>query len=628
MRLVSEKVEFKNFWYAGSIIRMHFERFVLLFLTSISLVSMVTLTVYPQYTFGEARPDLGPTIYDFVDEHGTAHIVDSRKFNIESNYHLQRTLDKIRASNTKIWSPEEIRAKMQSLTRFQGEKSAQPPPDSVDWSKYQTPSRNQLDRNTCSIFAMTAAIEARYRRQFDLTLDLSEQYFWHVYKSSGVSYPRKYLYENQSSYWGGGGSWGIEAVKPYTIPIETEAPYLNQHKMNSVRLAIPEAGALIWTDDPATNTNTQQQVDAFEYSTLYIPLQARFNARYGVKETMLLDGITVQNTTRMEEILAAGNDVMVDVNLKWRLNPETEIYEYDSTVAGNWHVFLIIGYNRPDGYFLVKNSWGEANFIKVSYEFIRKNASAGAIVTEVTDPAKPNPKGLMMGVWNMDHDGWKGQLIVRRVTSPDNVATRFGHYIDGSGNRQVVNGYFVDSNRGMKFAIGDTDENPVGEMTGQVFENDIYSGDYNYAAGFTTWASVPFGSFLTRYMLPGVSSNNFTKDKWIGTWDVNYDGRRGYLTIFGFSWFNAWRLNAIYVAENGQVFTVSGQLMNKREHIASFNIPFSVDNNQLFVLHFHTWENNMASGYTYRDGNRFGAHMVKEPPIYVWIIPSIGYLIK
>jgi hypothetical protein len=219
----------------------------------------------------------------------------------------------------------------------------------------------------------------------------------------------------------------------------------------------------------------------------------------------------------------------------------------------------------------------------------------------------------MMGVWNMDHDGWKGQFIVRRVTGPNNAATRFGHYIDGSGNMKVANGYSIDGNRGVKFAIGDTDENPPGTMTGQVFKNDIYSWDRNYAAGFTTWASIPFGSFLTRYALPGVYGNNFTKDKWIGTWDMNHDGWRGRLTIFGFTWSGAWRLNATYTTGDGRILTVSGQLTNGRQHIASFNIPFSSDNNQPFVLHFHTWENNMASGYTYWGGAQFGAHAVKAP---------------
>lgn len=602
---------------------MYIKKFFMLFIALSSLISVAILIVHPQRAFGEARPDLGPTIYDFVDKQGVKHIVDASKFNAESHYHLQRIWREIRASGAKIWSPEDVRAKMKSLAL----------PDSVEWRQYQTSIRNQLDRDTCSIFAMIAAIEARYRRQFNLELDLSEQYYWHVYKSSSVDYPRTYRYENQSSYWGGGAAWGIELAKPYAIPLETEAPYLDKAGMNAIRLTIPAAGELIWTGNPSTNLVTQQQVDAFEYSPLYIPLSARFNARYGVQEIMLLEPATVQDTALMEALLAEGNEIIVDVKLKWRENCTTGIHEYDACVDDGAHVFLVIGYNRPDGYFLVKNSWGEPDFIRVSYEFIRKSASHGAIVTQVTDPANPNLKGLMMGVWNMDHDGWKGQLIVRRVTNPiksDNPTTRLGHYVDGSGNMRVVNGHFIDGDRGIKFAIGNTDQNPIGEMTGQVFENDIYSSDRNYASGFTTWNGTPFGSFLTRHTLPGVfDENNFTKEKWIGAWDINRDGLRENLTISGFTRSGSdWLLNATYTTGDGRILTVSGQLANAREHIASFEVPFSNNSGQTFVLHFHTFENNMASGYTYQGETRFGVHAVKKSPFHIWIIPSMGYLMK
>src|SRR5262245_19262897 len=56
-------------------------------------------------------------------------------------------------------------------------------PPRVDLSGNQTPIRDQGGRDTCTVFAMTAAIEAAYKRLYGLNLDLSEQYFNHVQKA-------------------------------------------------------------------------------------------------------------------------------------------------------------------------------------------------------------------------------------------------------------------------------------------------------------------------------------------------------------------------------------------------------------------------------------------------------------
>src|SRR5262245_2073190 len=174
-------------------------------------------------------------------------------------------------------------------------------PASYSLAAWQTPIRDQMDRGTCGVFAATAAIEARYRRDYGLSLDLSEQYSHHIQKSVSLSYPRYYQYENQSSYWYGAGSWTISLGASYPLPLESEAPYTSQAGLDAVRLSIPAAGALIWHPDAASNPTTQAQVDAFEYSPLYIPLSARRNARYGVSSYTLLNGAQARNTALLED---------------------------------------------------------------------------------------------------------------------------------------------------------------------------------------------------------------------------------------------------------------------------------------------------------------------------------------
>ena len=50
----------------------------------------------------------------------------------------------------------------------------------VSLGPWQTGFRAQLDRGTCYAFAACAAMEAAYRRQFGLVVDLSEHYVFHI----------------------------------------------------------------------------------------------------------------------------------------------------------------------------------------------------------------------------------------------------------------------------------------------------------------------------------------------------------------------------------------------------------------------------------------------------------------
>ena len=52
--------------------------------------------------------------------------------------------------------------------------------DAYSLAQYQTSFKNQRDRGTCWAFAGVAALEAAYKRKYNLTLDLSEQYVFHM----------------------------------------------------------------------------------------------------------------------------------------------------------------------------------------------------------------------------------------------------------------------------------------------------------------------------------------------------------------------------------------------------------------------------------------------------------------
>jgi len=537
--------------------------------------------------------------YSYVDDFGKEQVQSISEFEEENrpyfDVELPRDRQELKATSTLL---SEKRA---AFLFFQL-------PKRVIWDEFQTDTRNQRNRNTCSAFAMVAAIEARYMRDYGLNLNLSEQFFWHCYKSTGLSFPKTYKYENQSSYWGGGNSQGIRAAVNFAIPLDQHCPYQDGNGMQSIRDQIPAAGQLVWKSDPAQNTVTQDEVDAFEYSPLYIADLARQNARYGAKSYVLFDPSTIRNTSSLEWLLAWGNEVIVDVNLKWKTDPATGIREYDDNSGGASHVFLVVGFDRDEQAFYVKNSWGEPGLIRVSYEFAENCFSNGSIVTAVTDPERPTTKARAIGRWQMNHDGWKGELIIRRFTNENNNVTRLGHYLSSDGSLKAINGQYVHDGRGVRFSFTEgADADPTG-LTGQPFTMDIYSWDIHHAAGDTVWNNIPFGAYMRRDAFQSAYGKDFQPTKWKGTWSMNHDGWKGTLVIsqvvpipfFG------WLVQGEYRPTNGTPKVVVGFLDTQHSHIFRFNISFSDDNSQSFVLHFHTWSADLASGYTFWNGERFG----------------------
>jgi hypothetical protein len=491
------------------------------------------------------------------------------------------------------------------------------PPPAWDLSAYQTPVRNQLDRGTCGTFATVAAIEAAYKRNYGLSLDLSEQYMFHVAKSTGFNYPRFFLYENQSSYWYGGG-W---PQNTYLLPNETDAPYAGYGGCLPGATctpldSIPGASSLVWHPDPAINRVTQQQVDDFEYSPLHIPPAARNNARYGVASFSDFGTGDARNPGLLESLIASNKEVVLSASLNWRMLP-SGILDYDASVDGGGHVFLLIGYDRAAGYFLVKNSWGgtaPSAYLKISYNFIRNAAYGAATVNSVVSPyGAPQAKAKWMGKWYQDHEGWYGTLVVRRITNPSNTAERFGNYYAyGSYDEgRTVNGYSIDSNTGVRLYVNSSaTENAPGTLSGQRFDVDQYAWTPEHASGTTWWGTDGEGGVrLGRNYFRMPYSNTFSTSEWVGTWDLNHNGNTGVLTITSITpTAGDYTVNATLLM-GGSYRTVSGTLERATPTIAHLLID-GVNN---YTLHYHFWEDRLASGDVTRTGVvRTGAHAVRR----------------
>jgi len=92
------------------------------------------------------------------------------------------------------------------------------------------------------------------------------------------------------------------------------------------------------------------------------------------------------------------------------------------------------------------------------------------------------------GLYNMVHDGWKGQLVLRGPT---------GEYMDSAGKRyRVLVRYFPD-HRIVFYVVGLGGENGDG-TGGQKFEAYLFTQTKDGMAGTTWWQNQPFGFYAVK----------------------------------------------------------------------------------------------------------------------------------
>src|SRR5262245_43992294 len=388
--------------------------------------------------------------------------------------------------------------------------------------------KDQQDRETCWAFAGCAALEAAYIRSYNVRLDLSEQYVFHVGKSTELfdymnsNFENSGAYrplENNSSLTGFQGSSDVaQKMKDYAVPNESLAPYQTQSTMDSI------ANALFGRQLPAT----QSEADDFEYSEKHIPLAARMEARYRVLEWFAVPANPSPSV--IETIVRSGHEVVADIP---------------------GHCLLVIGYDRPRKVFIAKNSWGESDFIELNYDSDPSDRILGGhYITKVSKPTDPfDPTSQWLGRWEMDHDGWRGKLTIRRRYDRSHGSpTKLGNYFR-DGKSFDVNGEFTPDGRGIQFHIADQEGRVTpGTPNGQPFEAYVFSHDPKYAAGTTSWNGTRFGVRLSRGTIAQQPESEFNKDKWLGKWDMMHDGWKGILEISTVS--NDGALKVSYIGED------------------------------------------------------------------------------
>jgi hypothetical protein len=335
-------------------------------------------------------------------------------------------------------------------------------PARVDLGDRQTPIRDQAGRGTCVAHATSAALEAAYLRERDLTLDLSEQYANHVQKMTHLADVPKSPSERESQLgaWGGSGvgyqlGWlfrlkfglpeestmaGIDAANPML----TYVPLGNYENTNQDG----DVPRMFWGD----TTLSQRQVDGWNLSaepqTYLIPQSKTFvnfprevpaQAVYGATRVRSVDS----SLGAIRDELAAGREVAFGVALTRvrdckndagdPLPADDPCYdEQDEDVdaeyeGGIWrpldeewggHAMLIVGYDDDLQAFLVKNSWGTddtgrgrpieaaagtTGFVYMSYDWISRIGDAYSVI-ETRDPSRWVNMQPFLGKWHVETD--------------------------------------------------------------------------------------------------------------------------------------------------------------------------------------------------------------------------------
>jgi hypothetical protein len=467
----------------------------------------------------------------------------------------------------------------------------------------ESPVKNQLDRGTCWAFAGASALEAAYKHKYHINIQVSPQYVFHVGKVFELfpSYTTAGNHENNSALWGFQGASDVIQKMVRTATCEERfAPYLDGTSMTQDQI---KTGTQAIT---APNTDVFQNImDKFDFYEHQIPSAARANCIYQAVSSKALNANP--SVAEIQGVLNGGHEVVVDIVLDCNTNAST--WEYDSTVKnGGGHVVVLCGYDDNRKVFIAKNSWGTAvgnkGYFDLTYNFIQKCCSWGNYITDVTDPkAGPQKQAFWLGEWNMDHDGWRGNLIIRRFTdfhsSNASAPTKIGNYTY-DGKTYDVNGYFDQNGQHCAMWIA-TNPGKIkpGTESGQRYDMYCYSWDINYAAGRTNSDNQPYGVIMSRPALPPFVKKAFAVNDWIGTYAMNHDGWHGTLHIT-----SANPLKGSYTDTNGKTWPISGNVGGKPYEL-SMTIAFPGAPQKFDLLH-HTWERGIFSGTTVWDKQTFG----------------------
>ncbi|MFQ5809930.1 MAG: C1 family peptidase [Armatimonadota bacterium] len=236
------------------------------------------------------------------------------------------------------------------------------PPSSVDHRGNQTSIKDQDDRGTCVAFASMAGMEAKYGGG---SLDLSEQDAYHRFMRQ-ASRTCCYNYGLKTTD-------SADYLKAHAVCRDTYWPYVSYGGLGC----------------PISNGNAHR------------PSAASTNAKYKIKtfrkiwrnESLTTDtGTWINNPKYLEALLHFGSDIVFGTHVAGWSWPVTGVVDVqlsggEPLPSEGGHAMLMVGYDRPGQYFILKNSWGsgcgQSGYVYLSYDYIRTYSKYGYVIDSV-----------------------------------------------------------------------------------------------------------------------------------------------------------------------------------------------------------------------------------------------------
>jgi hypothetical protein len=443
----------------------------------------------------------------------------------------------------------------------------------VDLRSQQTGFRNQGARDLCTVFATTAAVEAAYKRRYGLELDLSEQYFNHVQKSYWLNWNAQLPAAEIQPETNGGGNipWQLSVLTRYGLPPESSLPYIDAASWQAVTGWTSHDGNRILTnqralDDFMLSASPVTYMTPSPITATVLPQAALEGARYRPTSTKLAVGADLTNLAWFKAELAAGREIAFDVSLTGPdPTPNDGVWDPGPMPLGT-HAMLMVGYDDVKQAFWVKNQWGTGAFDLFSYGWVTGGrVLTAATILDVADPYTPfgtfENNQLTLGRWNLDFDGWRGELDIYRLPgdgSPPAPDRRIGTYFGPDGVARRVNGT-ISGNR-LDFYVDWNNPNlAFTALQGMHFTTYVYGAEKTAMAGMMTntdgsrWeVTAQKGQWLTGVpRSPGV----LAPSAYSGRWSLDTDGTKGNLAI---SANTAGTISGTFTTLGGAVFNVVG----------------------------------------------------------------------
>ena len=490
-------------------------------------------------------------------------------------------------------------------------------PVHVDRTPQQSPVQDQGGRDTCGTFATIGAIEAAYRRDYGVMLNLSEQFLNHWAQQFDLTFGGRALPGNETnagSVGGGGLTRPIAALsRGLGVPLETDLAYIPDVGYQNI-----DAG-----DSPSLNdwskTYPQRMINDFNLAdepAWYIhtppnwawqnvmPQGAINAARFRPTGVTMLTPAQVKDVDMYRTILAGGREVMVEFNA---------------------HVVLIVGYDDSMQRFKYKNSygpgWGESGYGYATYDVITNSAQVAAYIHGVVSPSGTfdpfSHKHFFLGRWRLNFDGWKGMLDIYNMPEPFVAPPwltrnyRVGTLFMDDGRIHRVNG-ILSANQ-LTFYVDWSNPNlPPSQLSGARFTTWMFTRDHRAMAGHVTDGINTFAVSAVKGPLPisGVARpGGLSVMSYIGTWDFDHDGWKGRIDIPSANLATR-QLMGRYVNSSGRAFGLVGYV---KSDARLFSLEIAFDMPQRFEGYLNGHQLGVMAGTTTWGGMRFGFFGKRRP---------------